>query len=112
MATLYQLHSTIDMLESSAHKIALTWSPGDSIILLGNTVAFIDWLVACLIEIEVEGISAIYALKTDIELLGADIANKLKVNTKLTAILTDSEWVALTQNSTTEKFDKIVTVSL
>ena len=114
MATLYQLHSAMDTLRSGTNEMALTWREDDSILLLGSTVAFIDWLNAYLNDAEIEGIKAIYALADDVAQLGSNTAAKLNLDTKLNAILTDSEWVALTLGTHTdyEPFDKVVTIAL
>lgn len=117
MATLYQLHCTMDTLRRSTEQMASTWRAGDSIILLGATVAFIDWFNAYLGDlesIEIEDIAAIYALTEDIAQLSDDTTAKLNLTSKLTAILSDSEWVAMTQNTHANgaKFDKVVTIAL
>ena len=109
MATLYQLHSTMDKLRRSTEHIALTWRAGDSILLLGTTVAFIDWLQAYLDDSDIEDITAIYALTDDVNELAQDTQKNLKLDNKVTGILSDNEWVAMTQN---DKFDKVVTVNL
>ena len=117
MATLYQLHCSMDTLRRSTEQMASMWRAGDSIILLGTTVAFIDWFNAYLgnlESIEIEDITAIYALAEDVVQLSVDTTAKLNLTTKLTAILSDDEWVALTQNTHANgaKFDKVVTIAL
>ena len=109
MATLYQLHSTMDKLERSTEEISLTWHAGDSILLLGTTVAFIDWLNASLSESDINSIAGIYALSDDMAQLTSDTAAQLNLEAKLTGLLTDDEWVKLTQD---EQFDKVVTIAL
>jgi len=109
MATLYQLHSTMATLRRSTEEMSRTWRKGDSIILLGSTPAFIDWLNAYLNDSDIDGIVGIYALADDIAQLTANTTGKLNLETKLTAILTDAEWVNLTQDSS---FDKVVTIAL
>jgi tRNA 2-thiouridine synthesizing protein B len=109
MATLYQLHSSMDTLRRSTNELALTWRAGDSILLLGTTVAFIDWLDAYLGDGDIKGITAIYALADDVAQLSSNTTAKLNLNAKLTGILTDDEWVTLTQNA---QFDKVVTIAL
>ena len=109
MATLYQLHSTMATLRRSTEEMSRTWRKGDSIILLGSTPAFIDWLNAYLNDSDIEDIAGIYALADDIAQLTANTTGKLNLETKLTAILTDAEWVDLTQSS---QFDKVVTIAL
>ena len=52
MATLYQLHSSMDTLRRTTEQMSLSWQAGDSILLLGTTVAFIDWFNAYLGDIE------------------------------------------------------------
>ena len=113
MATLYQLHSTMDKLRSSTSEMALTWQAGDSIVLLGSTVAFVAWFDAYLNDADITGIKAIYALQQDVAQLGADTTAKLKLDSKLTALLTDAQWVELTLNAYQDiKFDKVVTIAL
>jgi tRNA 2-thiouridine synthesizing protein B len=109
MATLYQLHSAMDTLRRSTEEIALTWRAGDSILLLGTTVAFIDWLEAYLDESEIRGVGGIYALADDVAQLAASTTAELNLNAKLTRILTDEEWVKMTQDP---QFDKVVTIAL
>ena len=109
MATLYQLHSTMNTLRRSTEEISRTWHNGDSIVLLGTTVAFIDWLSAYLNDNEIDGITAIYALTDDVAQLSANTTGKLNLDTKLTGVLTDAEWVNLTQD---RQFDKVVTIAL
>ena len=109
MATLYQLQSRMDNLRRSTEEISRTWHTGDSILLLGTTVAFIDWLNAYLNDSEIDGIAGIYALADDIAQLTENTVGKLNLESKLTRILTDEEWVELTQDS---QFDKVVTTAL
>ena len=109
MATLYQLHSTMDSLRRSTEQMSRTWRAGDSIILLGSTVAFIDWLNAYLNDSEIDSIAGIYALADDVAQLTANTTGKLDLQTKLTRILTDEQWVDLSQDS---QFDKVVTIAL
>ncbi|MBP3945792.1 hypothetical protein [Psychrobacter sp. K31L] len=109
MATLYQLHSSMDKLRRSTEEISRAWHTGDSILLLGTTVAFIDWLNAYLNDSEIDGIAGIYALADDIAQLTENTTSKLNLESKLTRILTDEEWVELTQDS---QFDKVVTTAL
>ncbi len=109
MATLYQLHSTMATLRRSTEEMSRTWRTGDSILLLGSTPAFIDWLNAYLNDSDIDGIAGIYALADDIAQLTVNTTGKLNLETKLTAVLTDAEWVNLTQSS---QFDKVVTIAL
>lgn len=109
MATLYQLHSSMDTLRRSTTEMALTWRTGDSIVLLGTTVAFIDWLNAYVEDGDIQGIASIYALADDAAQLSATTATQLNLDKKLTKLLTDNEWVQLTQDP---QFDKVVTIAL
>lgn len=113
MATLYQLQTTMDTLRSSTNEMALTWQTGDSIILLGTTVAFIDWLAAYLNDADIEGITAIYALSDDVAQLSENTVTKLNLQAKLTQLLSDDDWVKLTLNTyNDQRFDKVVTITL
>lgn len=121
MTTLYQLHSTMDALKSSTIEMSLSWRDGDSILLLGTTVAYIDWLNAYLADSDIEGVKAIYALADDVAQLSTHISTNISADisanttaalnndAKFTDILTDAEWVTLTRS---EQFDKVVTISL
>ncbi|MDN6275749.1 hypothetical protein [Psychrobacter sp.] len=116
MATLYQLHSTMDTLRRSTEEMARTWHKGDSIVLLGTTVAFVDWFSAYLADNGIEGISAIYALTDDVAQLTTNTSSKLQLAAKLSGLLTDEEWVNLTQEhnryDNDVAFDKVVTIAL
>ena len=124
MATLYQIHSTMDMLRRSVDEMSRTWRTGDSILLLGSTVAFISWLDAYLSDNEVQGIANIYALADDVAQLSTNTSAKLNLEAKLSGLLTDEEWVNLTQNTNASNtsanntdannagFDKVVTIAL
>ena len=113
MATLYQLQTTMDTLRSSTREMALTWQSGDSVILLGVTVAFIDWFDAYLNDADIEGIKAIYALADDVSQLAINTVDKLNLSAKLTHILTDDDWIKLTLNAYhDQRFDKVVTIAL
>lgn len=109
MATLYQLHSTMETLRRSTEEMSRTWRTGDSVILLGATVAFIDWLNAYLDDGEIQGIAGLYALADDVAQLTDNTYAKLNLNTKLSGVLTDREWVNMTQDN---QFDKVVTIAL
>lgn len=124
MATLYQIHSTMDMLRRSVDEMSRTWRTGDSILLLGSTVAFISWLDAYLSDNEIQGIANIYALADDVAQLSTNTSAKLNLEAKLSGLLTDEEWVNLTQNTNASNtsanntdannagFDKVVNIAL
>ena len=108
MTTLYQLHSTIERLKHSVEEMARTWCRGDRIVLLGATVAYIDWLQVYLTACEIDDISEIYALQSDIDALSETTKEKLKLENKPIVILTDSEWVTAIHHP---QFAKVVTMS-
>ena len=122
MATLYQIHSSMDTLRRSVDEMSRAWRTGASILLLGTTVAFISWLAAYLNDIEIQGIADIYALADDVAQLSINTSAKLNLETKLSRLLTDEEWVNLTQNTNASDtdntnannvaFDKVVTIAL
>lgn len=109
MATLYQLHSTLDTLDSNIEAVARTWRAGDSIVLLGASVAYIAWLDAYLDEHEIQGVRAIYALEDDVAQLNKQTIAQLNLNAKLSATLSDDDWVRLTQDT---QFNNVVTIAL
>lgn len=129
MANLYQIHSTMDTLRRSVDEMSRTWRTGDSILLLGSTVAFISWLDAYLNDSEIQGIANIYALADDVAQLSTNTSAKLNLETKLSGLLTDEEWVNLTQSANASNtsvsntsanntdadnagFNKVVTIAL
>ena len=109
MSTLYQLHSTMDNLRASTEQLAVTWNSGDSLLLLGTTVAYIDWLQAYLTDNDIEQVAGIFALADDIAQLNETAMAALNLKDKLIAILTDNEWVTMTLD---KQFDKVVTIAL
>lgn len=112
MATLYQVYSTINTLRRSINEMALTWRAGDSILLLGTTVAFVEWLTAYLNDSDIQGVQAIYALADDIAQLSSPTTATLNLDAVLSDIWTDEQWVTFTQNTDNKlKFDKIVTIA-
>ena len=108
MTTLYQLHSTIERLKHSVEEMARTWCRGDRIVLLGATVAYIDWLQVYLTACEIDDISEIYALQNDIDALSEHTKKMLKLDNKSIMILTDNEWVTTIHHP---QFTKVVTLS-
>ena len=109
MATLYQLHSSIDSLGRSIETLAVTWRAGDSILLLGESVAYVSWLDAHLGEHDIQGVQAIYALADDVAQLSESTRAQLNLSAKLSAVLSDAAWVDLTQQA---QFDNVVTIAL
>lgn len=109
MATLYQLHSTMDTLRRNTEEMSRTWRSGDSIVLLGTTVAFIDWFNAYVADSDIQDIAGLYALADDVTQLMPNTSAKLNLDAKLSGVLTDIEWVHLTQN---HQFNKVVTITL
>ena len=108
MATLYQLHTPMDQLKHGVSEIARLWRHGDSILLLGSTAAYIDWLMAYLADSTIQQVAGIYALKGDLEQLNDSAVGYLNL-TNITKLLTDPEWVQLTQSA---DFDKVITIAL
>lgn len=126
MTTLFQLHSSIDKLKPQLRELAKLWQPQDKLLLLGETLAYVDWLIAYADEInsdEEEEYSlsftidqtadqnkthtSLYALTQDVEQLPTHTQNILGLSkevSKLT-LLSDDEWVALTL-----AVDKVVTL--
>ncbi|WP_201532571.1 hypothetical protein [Psychrobacter ciconiae] len=109
MATLYQIYSPMDTLRRHVIDIKATWQVGDSILLLGDTAVFIDWLGEYLSDVDIRGVSAIYALKEDIDALPEAIKSQIDL-ARFTDLLTDSDWTELCTANT--DIDKVVTVCL
>ncbi|WP_169391584.1 MULTISPECIES: hypothetical protein [Psychrobacter] len=108
MATLYQIYSPMDTLRRHVIEMKTTWQADDSILLLGDTAMFIDWFGEYLSDVDIRGVSAIYALKDDIDALPESIKSQIDL-ARFTDMLTDSDWVALCSST---RIDKVVTISL
>ena len=108
MATLYQLHTPMDQLKHGVNEIARLWRHGDSIFLLGSTIAYIDWLMAYLADSDIQQVAGIYALDQDLNQLADSAVGYLNL-TSITKLLTDQDWVQLTQSA---DFDKVITIAL
>ena len=50
--TLFQLHANPNSLKSALRNVAQLWQAGDAMILLGETVAYVDWLTAYVDEMQ------------------------------------------------------------
>ena len=109
MATLYQLHTTGETLDSSVARLAQTWQAGDSMVLLGATIAYIDWLQMRMDEQDLNDCHAMYALEQDISALDEHTRERLKLHDKVTTILSDQAWVALTQDP---QFSQVISIAL
>lgn len=106
MATLYQLHCPMDQLKHGVDQMAKLWQRGDSILLLGSCACYIDWLSAYLADAPITDVTAIYALKEDIDHLADSAVGHLD---SFTQVLSDTDWVNLSQNA---QFDKVITIAL
>ncbi len=101
MSILFQLYSDLDSLKNNLRELAKIWQKGDNVLLLANTAAYIDWVFAYLTEIVPEQDIAAsinwYVLKMDVEQLSPITKQNIDFETYQVKILTDDEWVALTQ---------------
>lgn len=130
MSTLYQLHGNLVSLKQHIDTLAMTWQPQDSLLLLGETVAYLDWLEAYIADSEMPQttLSRLYVLQSDIDALSPTTKQYLNLASKACQVLSDSDWVALTLSTyetastvlaspaphtvdTKPQFDKIVTIA-
>lgn len=130
MSTLYQLHGNLVSLKQHIDTLAITWQPQDSLLLLGETVAYLDWLEAYIADSEMPQttLSRLYVLQSDIDALSPTTKQYLNLSSKACQVLSDNEWVALTLSTyetastdlvnsaphtvdTKPQFDKIVTIT-
>lgn len=130
MSTLYQLHGNLTTLKQHIKTLAMTWQPQDSILLLGETVAYLDWLEAYIADSELpqSALSRLYLLEADIEALSPTTQQYLNLSSRACQVLSDSDWVALSLSryetispvltapssqtfETKPQFDKIVTIA-
>lgn len=108
MATLYQLHATGETLDGSVARLAQMWQAGDCILLLGASVAYIDWLQMAMDAEALTDCQAIYALEQDINALDEQTVSRLKLQDKAT-IISDSTWVDLTLDA---QFQQVISIAL
>lgn len=102
MRTLYQIHADMTTLKSRIKQLEPLWQQGDGLLLLGNTLAYLDWLEAYLSESDLGGITNIehlYALKSDFETLDQTTQQLLQLSSRGCQLLTDEQWVAITVSS-------------
>jgi tRNA 2-thiouridine synthesizing protein B len=98
MSTLYQLHGNLTSLKQHIDTLAMTWQPQDSVLLLGETVAYLDWLDAYIADSEMPEmtLSRLYVLQADIDALSLTTQQYLNIASRACQVLSDSDWVALT----------------
>ena len=98
MSTLYQLYGNLASLKQHIKTLAITWQPQDSILLLGETVAYLDWLEAYIADSEMPQttLSRLYVLQSDIDVLSPTTKQYLNLSSRSCQVLSDKDWVALT----------------
>ncbi len=111
MSTLFQLHANMSTLKAITKDMAGLWHAGDSVLLLGETVAYLDWFAAYVDDINADdevdnrivSIHTVYLLTDDINALN----DSATLNLDFTAVkpfavklLSDTDWVELTQKMT------------
>ena len=114
MSTLYQLHGNLATIKSQIKALEMLWQPFDSILLLGESAAYIDWLDAYIADSEISDVQQLYVLQTDIETLDSKTQQLLNMSGRNCQVLTDEAWVALTLPATATDnlaFDKVVTLA-
>lgn len=112
MSTLFQLHAPMNTLKSMVREMAPLWHAGDSILLLGETVASLPWLKMYIEDINhdeesvshISDIAAIYVLEEDFTQLN-DTA-KSHIDLSKIEVLNDLQWVELTQS-----IDRVITLN-
>lgn len=112
MTTLFQIHANMTNLKSLLQEMATLWHAGDSVLLLGETAAYLDWFHAYVddinandeIEAEIREIDGLFVLSDDIQVLN----DSAKINLNLGQVkqLTDNDWIALT-----DKVDRVITLT-
>ena len=120
MTTLFQLYSPIDTLKATTRQLASLWQTGDKLLLLADTIAYIDWLYAYVDEHNFDAedfdtdadentskldISKLYILAEDLAQLTKTTITHLNLDNKKVQVLSQEEWVKLTL-----EVDKVVTL--
>lgn len=113
MATLFQLYSNLESIESDIKIIQTLWQENDAILLLGETIAFCQHIsILCQpfitpdISDNSQTLQTYYALQKDIDKLTITLQKKI-TQTALIQVITDEEWIGLSM-----KFNKVVTISI
>ncbi|WP_227430627.1 hypothetical protein [Psychrobacter sp. I-STPA6b] len=120
MTTLFQFHSTIDRLQDDIYQLATLWRHGDKLLLLGDSIAYIDWIIAYIDEIKINEIdtkeslsnfdidttTALYVRVQDVEQLDNNTVSMLELEKKGIHLLDNQDWVELTL-----QVDKVITLS-
>ena len=115
MTTLFQLYSPIDSLKANIRQLAKLWQTDDKLLLLADSIAYIDWLHAYVDEhnFDADGdenlskldINQLYVLAEDLELLAETTISNLNLTDKKVQVLSQDDWVKLTL-----EVDKVVTL--
>lgn len=100
MSTLFQLHTDLAHLSTQINQINKLSKIDDSLLLMGETLALLDWIMPNL-----EKISEVYGLENDWQNLNETTQNNMQYRSKI-QLISDEKWVQLSQ-----KHDKIVTIS-
>lgn len=115
MTTLFQLYSPIDSLKANIRQLASLWQTGDKLLLLADSIAYIDWLHAYVDEHNFDAdedenlskldVNQLYILAEDLELLAETTITNLNLADKKVQVLSQEDWVKLTL-----AVDKVVTL--
>lgn len=108
--TIFQLHGNLDTLDRLVNELAKFWQEQDAILLLGETVLYTDWLKKQLSHHKLTMTSPFYALQYDFDGL-TETSKRLITQTDNMAhsiqLISDDDWVALTQN-----YDTVMTIAI
>lgn len=96
MRTLFQVHADMTSLKSRIKQLEPLWQPQDGILLLGETLAYLDWLEAYLAETDGLHVEYLFALQSDFEALDEHTRRLLNISSRRCELITDQQWVALT----------------
>lgn len=119
MSTLYQLHGNLAAIKQQVKALEMLWQPFDSIVLLGETVAYLDWIEAYIADSTINEVRKVYVLQADLDALDSHTQHLLDMSEKRCQIITDDDWVKLTlpikeSDNVTDDwqvFDKVVTLA-
>ncbi len=100
MSTLFQLHTDLAHLSTHINSINNLAKTDDSLLLMGETLALLDWIMP-----NINSINQIYGLESDWQNFNEITQNNMQSRHKI-QLISDDKWVQLSQ-----KHDKTVTIS-
>lgn len=107
MRTLYQIHADMTTLKSRIKQLEPWWQPNDGVLLLGDTLAYLDWFEAYIADSDLNDLKHCYALQSDFDALSTTTQRLLNMSSRRCQLINDEQWVALTVSSLLEDYSAL-----